>query len=80
MWPRTCDRAGCDTAFTPTVPSRARYCSMDCARKVRDAEHAYDIEIPCPVCGNLFWQRKYRGTPATCGSSCGQVHRRRQGR
>jgi endogenous inhibitor of DNA gyrase (YacG/DUF329 family) len=72
----TTNCANCGTEFEAPTMAGARFCSTNCSRQHRDAEHRYDVEVPCPVCGELFWQNKYRGRPATCSRVCGWAQRK----
>jgi hypothetical protein len=67
----------CGNKFEATFVN-ARYCSYRCTRQVLDAQHLYDDQVTCPVCGNEFWRSKYKQTPHTCSRACGGKYRRRQ--
>jgi hypothetical protein len=46
---------------------------------VKDHEHRRTVDIPCPICGTVFPQRR-DGRPETCSRSCGhQLRLRRNG-
>lgn len=54
-----------------------RYCSRRCSRRVADRANRYRRRASCPICGDEFWQSKYRDTPATCSRHCGAQLRKR---
>ena len=66
----------CGRQFEAPVMAGARFCHANCSRQHRDAQHINEVEVPCPVCGELFWQSKYRPRPATCSRKCGATLRR----
>jgi NADH pyrophosphatase NudC (nudix superfamily) len=71
---RTCER--CGNQFEAVFEDRARYCSDNCSRAVREKKRAFDVPVPCPICGTEFWQNKWKKTPKTCCPSHGQQLRR----
>ena len=74
---RTCGRDGCGVEYETPFPDRARFCSTNCSRMVREQAHAYDVRVTC-ICGIEFWQNKYKHTPTTCSRICGQRLRRQK--
>ena len=73
---RTCQREGCDNTYETPASAKSRYCSTICWRKVRDAGHAYDDLVACPICGIEFWQSRSKRTPQTCSPEHGHRLRR----
>jgi len=77
----TCDHCGKLYATFFVTRSRPHFCSRQCSRAVADAEHRYEQQVSCPVCGTLFWQSTSKHEPETCSRHCGKVlfWRRRRG-
>lgn len=57
---------------------RATCCSPLCYdRQVRRTKR-YEVQVPCPICQQTFWQNKYKFRPKTCSGLCGASYRKRR--
>ena len=55
-----------------------RFCSRACNRANSDSQHRYVATVACPICGEHFYQSKYRPKPETCSRLCGAQLRKRR--
>ena len=62
----------CLSRFTSSEAD-AEYCSRNCWDQAQYHTRRYQHQVPCPVCGEMFWQSKYRNKPQTCSRTCGRV-------
>lgn len=78
----TCSECAVEFTSTAYQSNVERFCSSRC-RGARDARlHRYQVQLPCVICGELYWDSRYpskRGS-GCCSRKCGAKLRwRRQG-
>lgn len=74
----TCTNCGKESPTYFPGKSGERFCSNRCHRAKADRERRYEREVPCQVCGTVFWQNAYRPKPETCSRLCGAALRKRR--
>ena len=74
---KTCEACG-DDYQTRGPRDDSRYCSTACIQTAHRRNHTYQVQVPCPVCGELFWQSKYRRKTESCSRKCSWVLRRQR--